>query len=343
MLLRALGGFREALTLPISTTPLVPDDDYDPVIDQYNVAIIESALRNNDRAVSAYDAFLQQLPNDHVALYNRANLLWRLGKTAEAENGYRQAIDALPSFAEARDNLAELLIYLKRPDEGIAVALEAMSLPKADRVWAIEGEEQPWATLDALATGYIVKATLLNDDARCLRQAVGALDEAIPLVSQKSLSTRGRTVLATMYLRRGFAHAKLGHKLQARTDLAEAKIFAPSSSIISLAAAQGQSALAIANSSVLRADIAGIIVLTFAVGLLVLVCIQMFNRSIGDAAFATVSVGSLGAMLLGASLPHLTSFKLGVAEASLTTEVVTLTAFEFLPITPPGGEIGRPL
>lgn len=335
--MQARAGYIEALTLRPGTVPPLPDDDYDPDFDQRSLGLVHALLGDQAAAVAAYDAFLLLRGNDHIGLYNRANALWRLGKTGEAEAGYRQAIAASHGFAEARVNLAELLISLKRSDEGIALALATIDMQPVRRSWPIAGEEQPWVLFDALATGYLVKATSLDDDVSYLRKCLGALDAGLCTpVPLTSMTEDTRTVMARIYLRRGFAHAKLGDRAMARLDLLQAQGYAPSYSVISLTAAQFLSHLSHGQvRTVLRFDHAGLIVAMFSAALLVLVSVQVVRGALGDATFASVAVASLGAMLLGVSLPHLTSFKLGVAEASLSTTVVTMTAFELPEITAP--------
>jgi len=336
----ALEGFKKAQGLPQGTVPPLPGDAYYPALDYLDAGLAQAALGNQEKAISEYDAFLSERPNNHVGLYNRSNALWRLARMAEAENGYRQAIAAVRRFAEARINLAELLTSLGRSDEATALMLETIAMPSDQFVWPITEQGRPWLFFSTLAVTYLVKATALDDDSTLFEEAVSALNRALctpaPWAAITGMTPDMRAEIALMYLRRGFAHAKLGDRAFARSDMLRALTFAPTYSVTGLAADRFMRALSRnVVPSVLRVDVAGLLVAAFGTLLLTLVSVQAVRGALGEGAFATVAVASLGAMLLGLSLPHLTSFKLGVAEASLTPAAVTTVNFN-LP------EIGAP-
>lgn len=337
-LVLARTGYEHAIGLPASLLPVLPGDDYDPETDLRSLALVDALLGNQAKAVEGYDAYLLRRPNDHIALYNRANSLWRLDRTAEAENGYRQAIAALPGFMEARINLAELLIAGQRHDEGIALASETVEMPSNAQAWPVASQPEPWAPYDTLAAGYIGKATHLDNDADLLRKALGALDAALCTpIALTAITKQTRAAVGMIYLRRGYSHAMLGDRPMARLDLLAAQSYAPSYSVVNLTAAQFLVTVGKRDSTatLIRPDQAGVVVAVLGAVLFLLLCVQEVRGVVGDVTFGTAAVASLGVMLLGFSLPHLASFKLGVAEASLSTAVVTLTALELPDISAP--------
>ena len=75
-----------------------------------------------DAAVALYQRWIADGPPAmrHVACFNLGTLLGGLGRTAEAEAAYRQAVAQQPNFPHARLNLGHLLERAGQPEEALA-------------------------------------------------------------------------------------------------------------------------------------------------------------------------------------------------------------------------------
>ncbi|MGD8616114.1 MAG: PA2778 family cysteine peptidase [Gammaproteobacteria bacterium] len=107
--------------LPPGQLPARPDRD------RY-LRAVAAAERHIDpeAALKAYDAALEQWPNDSVGLFGRANALHTLGKLEEAEQAYRHLLAENPGHVAALNNLAEVYMDLgcyREADSAIRRAL----------------------------------------------------------------------------------------------------------------------------------------------------------------------------------------------------------------------------
>ncbi len=100
-------------------------------------AVATAALeRVNPRAAqSAYAAALRQWPDERAALLGAGNTAYALGQSAAAIDAYQTAVSRHPDFAEAWNNLAQVLLEQGRRNEASqaiakAVALGGMRLPR---------------------------------------------------------------------------------------------------------------------------------------------------------------------------------------------------------------------
>jgi len=79
------------------------------------------------RAADAYGRALEAA-TDPETLFNLGNVLYELGREADAAERYLQAIDADRGFAEAWNNLGNCLVAIGKHDEGIHAYQTALSL-----------------------------------------------------------------------------------------------------------------------------------------------------------------------------------------------------------------------
>lgn len=79
---------------------------------------LESA-RRLDAALAAYSAAAKRWPNESVALLGLGNVHYRQNRLAEAQADFRALIAREPGHAVARNNLAQVLLELGRPDEAL--------------------------------------------------------------------------------------------------------------------------------------------------------------------------------------------------------------------------------
>jgi predicted O-linked N-acetylglucosamine transferase (SPINDLY family) len=73
-------------------------------------------------AAALYEAWLAHTdsPHRHIACFNLGTVVAALGRHAQAEAAYRQALQHKPDFLQAVLNLGHQLEHLKRPDEALA-------------------------------------------------------------------------------------------------------------------------------------------------------------------------------------------------------------------------------
>ncbi len=100
-------------------------------------AVAAAALEHvNPRAAQiAYAAALQRWPQDSGALLGAGNTAYALGQPAVAIDAYRAAVSLRPDFAEAWNNLAQVLLEQGKRNEASqaiakAVALGGVRLPR---------------------------------------------------------------------------------------------------------------------------------------------------------------------------------------------------------------------
>lgn len=79
------------------------------------------------RAAAAYGRALEAA-TDPETLFNLGNVLYELGREADAAERYLQAIDSDRGFAEAWNNLGNCLVAIGKHDEGIHAYQTALSL-----------------------------------------------------------------------------------------------------------------------------------------------------------------------------------------------------------------------
>jgi tetratricopeptide (TPR) repeat protein len=109
-----------------------------PATAEPEVYVVATAAleRVNPRAAqSAYAAALRRWPDERAALLGAGNTAYALGQTAVAVDAYRAAVSRHPDFAEAWNNLAQLLLEQGKRNEASqaiakAVALGGVRLPR---------------------------------------------------------------------------------------------------------------------------------------------------------------------------------------------------------------------
>jgi tetratricopeptide (TPR) repeat protein len=78
---------------------------------------------NAASAQTAYTTALRRWPNDRAALLGAGNTAYALGLRETAAKAYRQAVSSHPDFADAWNNLAQVLLELgRRSEAGKAIA-----------------------------------------------------------------------------------------------------------------------------------------------------------------------------------------------------------------------------
>ena len=86
-----------------------------------------------ESAASLYETWLAHTdsPHRHIACFNWGTLVAALGRHAQAEGAYRQALAHRPDFLQASLNLGHQLEHLKRPDEALAQWAHVLELVEA--------------------------------------------------------------------------------------------------------------------------------------------------------------------------------------------------------------------
>ena len=103
---------------------------------QSHLAIESMQTGDYDRAFALFDAILAKLPRDPATLTSRGHALKTTGRTDDAVESYRSAIDAKPDHGDAWYALANLKTY-RFPDDEIAAMkqqLQSADLAFMDRV-----------------------------------------------------------------------------------------------------------------------------------------------------------------------------------------------------------------
>lgn len=106
--------------------------------------LLEQALlltHNNETkaAVACYGQILKIYPNDYIALYNRGNLLSKLGLKREAYNCYEKALEIEPESHEALYNKGNMLAELEQYEAAIACYDKALKV-KPDKHEALHNK-----------------------------------------------------------------------------------------------------------------------------------------------------------------------------------------------------------
>jgi protein O-GlcNAc transferase len=94
----------------------------------YNLGNALYALGRPAEAEESYREALRLRPDDPEAHINLGNALLALGRLAEAEESYREALRLRPDYPEAHNNLGNTLYELERPAEAEASNREALRL-----------------------------------------------------------------------------------------------------------------------------------------------------------------------------------------------------------------------
>ena len=79
----------------------------------------DSPPPNLDRALAAQEALVAERPNDPLVLNDLGNLLLVAGRTDEAEDAYRRALEIAPEMTSAHYNLG--LLLLRRSEHAVAL------------------------------------------------------------------------------------------------------------------------------------------------------------------------------------------------------------------------------
>ena len=113
------------LTLAVSAQVVDADDDA--------VAIFNQAQEIHEKgdlagAIALYDKALKILPEFPEAEYQRATALLALGKTDEAEKGFRRAVDLRPEWSLALTSLGSVLVQKDKYAEAEAALSKAIEL-----------------------------------------------------------------------------------------------------------------------------------------------------------------------------------------------------------------------
>jgi tetratricopeptide (TPR) repeat protein len=125
----ARGQYWAMLALRPSELPATADAD------TYVNAAAALERVNATSAQTAYTTALQHWPNDRAALLGSGNTAYALGQREAAAKAYQQAVSSHPDFADAWNNLAQVLLELGRRGEAgqaiaRAVALGGTRLPE---------------------------------------------------------------------------------------------------------------------------------------------------------------------------------------------------------------------
>lgn len=81
--------------------------------DLYNYGVVAAHEEQNDQALKLFDQALKQQPDFPEALYNKAVVLERAGKTKEAAKVWEQYLAAAPATASGRKEVEDHLAGLK--------------------------------------------------------------------------------------------------------------------------------------------------------------------------------------------------------------------------------------
>jgi tetratricopeptide (TPR) repeat protein len=332
----ARAGYAQAVALPEQGS-VASGDDYQPVKDLLFLAYLQRWLRRFDDAAASYAAYLARVPSDVDARFAYANTLWRGGKASDAEATYREALRWEPHRIGARNNLAQLLVVLGRPQEAEALIKAALKDPDAD--WTGVTTPQEWVLLDTLATASLAMATATGED-EFIRDAMASLDEALASISLPPTAVPGdkdASSYAVMHLRRGYCRARLGTLHDARDSFVAAYRWSAPYSEVRIAAGRNIRRLAGTNLEAWTAPLgpAGVGIAVLALLVLVFSVVEMARGVLDSAAFATIVISSLGAVVLGLLLPRISTFTVGGVQGTVT-EVATKTSFELTEISGPG-------
>jgi hypothetical protein len=95
---------------------------------RYVSAAVSLERLNVPAARRAYATALARWPDNLVAQLGSGNAAYAMGDMPAAESAYRRATRAHPDSADAWNNLAQVLIDLRRPREALAAARRAVAL-----------------------------------------------------------------------------------------------------------------------------------------------------------------------------------------------------------------------
>lgn len=101
----------------------------------YNLALVEEQRGNATAARAAYEAEVATNPKNYGAQFNLGRLLAKEGRTADAAQRFRAAVEARPEFAEGHLYLAKALLDLGDLPPAERAAKQGLSL-KPDRTIA---------------------------------------------------------------------------------------------------------------------------------------------------------------------------------------------------------------
>lgn len=79
-------------------------------------------------ARAAYAAALQRWPNDRVLMLGLGNTAYAMGDLGSAASAYQQAVQAHPGYADAWNNLAQVLLEQGKPLEASAAIAKAVAV-----------------------------------------------------------------------------------------------------------------------------------------------------------------------------------------------------------------------
>ena len=94
----------------------------------YGVAVAALERTSPRAAQSAYATALKAWPEDRTALLGAGNAAYALGEYENAIKAYRQAVDRHADFADAWNNLAQVLLEQGRRDEASKAVSRAVAL-----------------------------------------------------------------------------------------------------------------------------------------------------------------------------------------------------------------------
>ncbi len=92
------------------------------------MGIIFAQLGRLDEAAAHFLAVIALIPNYAEAYNNLGNVLWKQDKLAEAAERFQQALALRPDFAEAHNNLGSVLVEQQKLDEATARFERAVAL-----------------------------------------------------------------------------------------------------------------------------------------------------------------------------------------------------------------------
>ena len=118
----ARGNYWAMLALPPGQLPATAEAG------TYNTAASALERVNVRGAQQAFAAALQRWPDDRAALFGAGNTAYALGQPEAATKAYRQAVLKHPDFADAWNNLAQVLLDLGRRREAGQAIKRAVAL-----------------------------------------------------------------------------------------------------------------------------------------------------------------------------------------------------------------------
>jgi predicted double-glycine peptidase len=114
------------------------------VADTYVASVVALERTRPDAAQTAYTSALQAWPQHRLALLGAGNTAYTLGQLNVAANAYRRATQVHPDYADAWNNLAQVLLEQRQHVQALEAAQHAVTLggARVDRYRELEAKIQ---------------------------------------------------------------------------------------------------------------------------------------------------------------------------------------------------------